>query len=450
MSNNAYETDDQSGKECSKNNVAWNAVFNKLPILDTIKTDGIFHITANQLSEHGNRQPRLMAKIESVYNLPVIFQNNDLCIMPDHNRGDYVIGYFDAFQEVDFNPSKIKAKTIQVERYFDTLDPFNIQREPCAILAAYNNHILDDIIGNPQPELKMTNFGRAYTNPFDFKIRNKKGGEPYTITVGKSQIEMDGVFESDDYIINIEAKNGLRTNFLTRQLYYPFRYLEKQTEKEIINIFLTCSTGSIYAHVFHVDDLNDYNSMQLVNSHRYDFYEGITVTEIAKLIHETECSPDSLDLIIPQADSIQKVFDSLEIINHNPGITDNELGYELSIVNRQGGYYGNACNYLGLTYRQKEDGRSFNNYISNIGREILNLPYKERILAVIKQMLRHELFNYFLKEYIEQSKPPSKQEIENWLKDNIPKMKENGTPERRSGTIKKWITWVIDICDADL
>lgn len=444
---NDYE---QSGMDCSKNNAAWNSVFRALPILDEIKSNGIYCITAKQLSKYGNRQPRLMAKIESIYNLPEIFRDNSLCIMPNRNRGDYVIGHFDAFQDVEFNGTLMKSKTVPVERCYDTLDPFNIQREPSAILAAYNNGILDDLIGNPQSGLKMTNFGRTYTEPFTFRINNKISGEPYEISVGRSQLEMDGVFESDEYVVNIEAKYGLRTNFLTRQLYYPYKYLKNQTEKEIINVFLTCSAGSIYAHVFHVDDPDNYNSMRLVDSRRYDFYEDITVSEVAELIRTVECAPDPPDLIIPQADSMQKVFDSLDIINRMPGITDNELGYELSIVNRQGGYYGNACNYLGLTYREKSDSRSFNNYVSTVGREILKLPYKERILAVIKQMLRHEIFNHFLNEYLEQSRPPTKNEIEEWLKDHIPKMKENGTPGRRSGTIKKWINWVIETCNADV
>ncbi|MCB5279689.1 MAG: hypothetical protein LHW59_09245 [Candidatus Cloacimonetes bacterium] len=444
--NNNYGVE-SVGKDCTKNNNAWNAVFDKLPILDEIASKGVYHITASELNDIGKRQPQLMTNIESVHNLPGILLDNSLCIIPDGDQGNYIIGHFDAFQDVDFNPTKLKAETFEVERHFDTLDPFSIKRGPSAILAAYNNRILDDIIGNPTTELRMTNYGTTYTEPFEFTINNKKGGKPYTIAVGRSQLEMDGVFETDECVINIEAKNGMKTNFLTGQLYYPFRYLEKQTDKDIVNIFLTCSTGSIFAHVFHVDDRDNYNSMRLMSSHRYNFYEDITVSEVAELIRSTECTSDPPDLIIPQADSIQKVFDSLELINYAPGITDNELGYQLSIVNRQGGYYGNACNYLGLTER-KRDGRSFNNYISHIGREILTLSYKDRILAIIKQMLRHKVFNHFLKGYLDQ--PPTKKEIEEWLKDNIPDMNNNSTPGRRAGTITSWINWVIDTCNADI
>lgn len=448
MISNKYDSK-ISGTECSKNNMAWNAVFDKLPILSTINSDGLYHITADELSKYGNRQSQLMTKIESIHNLPYALSENNLCIIPNNNHEDYVIGYFDAFQDIDFEPSKLKAKFVEVDRCFDTLNPFNIQREPSAILASFNNHILDNIIGDPTPELRMTNFGRIYTEPFEFNINNKNDGKQYTIKVEKSQLEIDGIFESDDCVINIEAKNGLRTNFLTGQLYYPFRYLENQTSKEIVNILLTYSMGSIFAHVFHVDKVEEYNSMQLVSSHRYDFYEGITVTEVAKLIHETESSPDPLGLIVPQANSIQKIFDSLEIINHTPGITDNELSYELSIANRQGGYYGNACNYLGLTDRKTNGGTTIYNYISRTGRAILELPYKARILAIIKQMLRHEVFSHFLSEYLEQLIPPTTEEIKEWLKEHIPEMKNNSTPERRSSTIKNWITWVIDTCNAD-
>ena len=65
----------------SKNNKAWNDLFEKYNIIDAIEVNGFFEITADQIKESG-REPRLMTKFDSSENLPSIFAENSLAILP--------------------------------------------------------------------------------------------------------------------------------------------------------------------------------------------------------------------------------------------------------------------------------------------------------------------------------------------------------------------------------
>ena len=73
----------------SKNNKAWNDLFEKFNIINAIETNGFFEITADQIKESG-REPRLMTKFDSSENLPSIFAENNLAILPI-KRGSYII-----------------------------------------------------------------------------------------------------------------------------------------------------------------------------------------------------------------------------------------------------------------------------------------------------------------------------------------------------------------------
>jgi len=445
----AYEnlSDPIENNTRSKNNIAWEKVFNGCLVLDRIEEFGECHIMADDLKKYGLREPRLMARMESKHDVPPVFSKHDLCIMPCETRGNYIIGHFDAFVGLDYSPEYLKKYPIRIESKYDTLNPCNISKEPSAILSAFNYGILDKIAGMPTNSLKMTNFGRESSAEFYFSINNTQGGDPYNIHVNRSQLEMDGVFESKDCIVNIEAKIGTKDNFIARQLYYPYRLIKNQTDKDILNVFLTYSSGSIFTHVFTVDNAINYNSFRLTERGRFDFFEEISISEVSFLVNIAKIADEPPDVPFPQADSMEKVIDSIDIINHYPGITDKDLAYYLSVVDRQGGYYGNACRYLGLVERERP-GHAYLNHLSTSGKEFFELPPKARILHIIGLMAKHRVFNHFLKEYLEQNRPPEKIEVAEWLIDNIEKMDvETKTPARRASTVVSWIKWVFGVCN---
>ena len=80
------------------NDSAWESLFDKYNILDAVRNQGEFVISASQIKEF--REPRLMTKFDHKVNLPSIFARNNLAILPV-TRGDYVISSFSAYKEFE-------------------------------------------------------------------------------------------------------------------------------------------------------------------------------------------------------------------------------------------------------------------------------------------------------------------------------------------------------------
>ena len=76
----------------SKNDLAWEKIFEKHKILDKILKDGHIEITATKINEF--REARLMTKFDHKSQLPKLFADNKLSILPT-SRGGYVIGEFE-------------------------------------------------------------------------------------------------------------------------------------------------------------------------------------------------------------------------------------------------------------------------------------------------------------------------------------------------------------------
>lgn len=62
------------------NDTAWEYLFDKYDISNRVDIYGDFIISATQIKEV--REPRLMAKFDHVVNLPKIFADNGLSILP--------------------------------------------------------------------------------------------------------------------------------------------------------------------------------------------------------------------------------------------------------------------------------------------------------------------------------------------------------------------------------
>ena len=101
----------------SKNDVAWEQIFEKYKILEQIIISGHFDITALQINEF--REARLMTKFDHRSNLPQLFNDNELSILPT-SRGGYVIGTFDTFCE--FNKDEIEITPIEFPSNLESLN----------------------------------------------------------------------------------------------------------------------------------------------------------------------------------------------------------------------------------------------------------------------------------------------------------------------------------------
>ena len=93
----------------SKLDQSWEKLFDKYKILDEINKNTVFEITAKDINEF--REARLMTKFDHSSQLPSLFRNNKLSILPV-TRGSYIIGRFNLFHT--FEPeSGIECGTCQ-------------------------------------------------------------------------------------------------------------------------------------------------------------------------------------------------------------------------------------------------------------------------------------------------------------------------------------------------
>ena len=82
----------------SKNDLCWEQLFEKHKILEKIFAKNYMSISSTEINKV--REARLMTKFDHRSQLPKIFSEHNLSILPT-SRGSYVIGNFDTFCNFD-------------------------------------------------------------------------------------------------------------------------------------------------------------------------------------------------------------------------------------------------------------------------------------------------------------------------------------------------------------
>ncbi len=426
---------------------AWDKIFSELNILEFINNDDIFKISASEIFDITKKDPNLMVKMDSSEDRYEIFEYNDLSIIQQSDK-QYLIGKFDAFLPLDYS-GHVKTTRLIPNQNSDISNPMILRKESEIVLNAYNYRLLSEVC-NSNDDLRMVSYGFHESTPFSYSIKIKDKDYSVDIAIPSTEIELGGVFESLDCVLNVKAVFNQYPDFIGRQLYYPYRVLSRLTNKPIFNLLLTAtSTGSIYAHIYRVNEKEDYNSMEQIDIVRYDFFEPISIADIRKILYDVQIVYEPSDIMFPQADSVDRLFQVIDIVKLQPGITSTDIGKKMNLTGRQGAYYSAACVYLGLLKRDKY-GRSYKYRLTDYAKEMIESSWKQRNMMMIRVIARHLVFYHFIKQYLDSQKAPSKVEITEWLSNNIDKMNcANGTPARRAGTVLGWINWVVQITTYD-
>ncbi|WMY92094.1 type II restriction enzyme [Snodgrassella communis] len=426
---------------------AWCSLFEKHNILERIEEEGFFKIDAKEIKKI--KEPRLMAKFDHLVNLPEIFSENHLAILPI-TRGSYIIGNFQAYQSLEQVKADTPITRMYLPDYIQSLDLSNITSEAMALNCAYASGIITDFL--QENEIKPTVSGRAGSGAFDFFINLDKQVKnvcysTQRIYVDKSQIEIDAGYEGNHSLALIEAKLDISEDFLIRQLYYPYRVWKKRIKKPVRSIFFIYSNGIYNFYEYDFKSLKNYNSLILIRHRRYTVEDTkIRFVDIEKLIRETLVSGVEPKVPFPQADKFKRVINICELLATKE-LSRNEITVNYAFDVRQTNYYSDAARYLGLVDKEKcKDGEIYY-FLTEKGRSILELGYKDRQLSFCKLILQHNVFNLVLKEYIEnRSTMPSKSRIiEIMQKSNLYNMGSIDTFSRRASTVKKWIEWIINL-----
>lgn len=427
-----------SERQKSRNDEAWEALFQRYAILEQIEAEGHYTISAAQIKEY--REPRLMAKFDHKINLPQIFADHGLAILPI-SRGDYVISHFKAYQPFECLESAVEQAFLPPQ--LQSLNPGSIPSETIAINCAFASGMLSDFLG--EDTLYPTVSGRMGSSCFSFEIDNTATGSADTVMVEQSQIEIDAAFEGAESLALLEAKRDLSEDFLIRQLYYPFRTWSGRVSKRVRPIFLVYSNGvfSLYEYSFRTFD--SYNSLVLVNQKNYSIDD--TTIELPDLLHVLKHTQvlSEPEIAFPQADSFQRVINLCELLL-SQDLSREKVTEEYAFDIRQTNYYSDAARYLGLVEKYTRNHRKPAYRLSAKGRQIMVLRYKQRQLAFCECILQHRVFQEVFKRCMACGCMPNRNEIIYIMKCcNLFRIGSESTFARRSSTINGWLNWMLGL-----
>lgn len=425
---------------CTTNKEAWQLLFDKYNILETIEKDGYFKITAKQINEF--REARLMTKFDNSANLPELFKNNNLAILPITSNS-YMIAKFQTYKKFEEKEEKEIIK-ISFPDYIQSLDYNDITSEALAINCAYITRILEDFLG--EEKLVPTISGKMGSGDFEFKIDQNNTETAYiNVSVQNSRIEIDGGFEGINSLALVEAKNVISDDFIVRQLYYPYRLWKSKINKPVRPIYMVYSNGifNIYEYKFENDE--DYSSIKFVKNKKYSIEDTeIDIQDIQDIFNNINRFYEEPKIAFPQADSFNRVINLCELLLEEP-MTKNDITENYAFDERQTNYYTDAARYLGLVNKNRNDGNVIFE-LSELGRKILNLRYKQRQLEFVKLILSHKVFYEYLRMYFENlEKPEIIDTIEIMKQCDLYNIESESTYKRRASTIRGWIEWILDL-----
>ena len=427
----------------SKNDVAWGKLFEKLSILDKIENTDYFSISSKDINEF--REARLMTKFDHRSQLPKIFTDHKLSILPI-SRGDYIIGKFKAFHDFNQDENTTGIQKIPFPHFLESLNPKEITSEATAINCAFIAGIIQDFTG--ESDLHSTVSGRMSSSCFDFDIDIPGQEKPLQLSVKKSQIEIDGGYEGNNSLIIIEAKNYISDDFIIRQLFYPYKLWIHKINKKVRPVFLTYTNGIFHLREYVFGNSKYYNSIKLIKQQKYVIEEDslLNIEIIQNILNKALIAKES-EIPFPQADSFDRIINLCELLKQKLTLTKEEITQEYDFSWRQAGYYSNAAIYLGLVNCERENRMSIYK-LTEKGLRLFELSIFDRKLQLIKLILTHEIFNKSLKLYFKRGYVSSKQEVVEMMRDfNLHNINSDTTYERRSSTVLGWIKWIISLVE---
>ena len=378
---------------------AWKILFEKHNIVSKVSIDGYYKIKASEINTV--KEARLMAKFDQSSQLPEVFQQNNLSILPI-SRGEYIIGGFKTHEKIVY--PKTKPIPVSIPN-LETLDYTNLYSEASALLFAYNSGIIKDLINSK--DIFYTVNGRMSSGCFDYFIEN--GLSSQKITVQNAQVEIDAGYEFPNGFCIVEAKNIAVEEFLIRQLYYPYRLWTEKISKPVIPLLMIYSNDVFHFFQYGFKDFDKYNSLELIIHKSYTFAsESITLEEIIDVWKNIKTFSEE-KITFPQADSFMRIIDLLSILFENE-LTREEVTIQYEFDPRQTDYYITACVYLGLVERVDVNGER-GCKLSDEAKQIMALHHKPKTLALIKKIFEHSVFYHTFDFLVKNNKIPDKNEI---------------------------------------
>lgn len=416
---------------------SWEILFDKYDIVSKVQKDGLFRISSAQINTV--KEARLMAKFDQSVQLPGVFKENQLFILPVA-RGEYIIGSFSVYSTITY--SDIRPRPVAIP-HLESIDYTNLYSEASALLFAYNSGIIHDIMGAEQ--VNFTVNGRMSSGTFDFNINDYSDPSlTHKILVQNAQLEIDAGYESEKAFCICEAKNIVAEEVLIRQLYYPYRLWKSKISKPVIPVFLVYSNDIFHAFIYQFEDDNHYNSLKLLEHKAYTFADDeVSLSEVINIWKGIKPISEP-NITFPQANSFVRIVDLLSLL-YERELTRDEVTSQYGFDSRQTNYYVSACEYLDLIKRTNTSEGYRIYELTDEARTIMGSKFKDKYLALIKKILERPVFYKAFGLAINAGQLPGNQEICKIMMESNLDINQK-TICRRSSTVSGWIDWILKQC----
>jgi hypothetical protein len=413
---------------------AWKRVFDRLPVAETVAREGIFHVTAEELKAHGGREPRLMAKIDTLAERPAVLAEHGLALFPVRN-GRYALfpdpaqKSFFRFPEEEIPPVRAYRSAVDLS-LFDTFPRGQEASESQALDAAFLSGLLPAFCG--EADMRLTLRGRFFSG--DFRFRTPMGRLP--VEVSRVQIEVDAGYEGPGGVYLVEAKRGRRDDFHIRQLWYPCLHWAARTRKRVVPVFFAYSNEQYFLTEFSCGE--DFGDLTIMRQRAYCLEEPFADLDFPALLAAAEPAPEP-EGAFPQANDLDKLVDVIQAAGL-AGMAKAAIADLFDMDERQGDYYGNAGCYLGLLRRREglfeatEAGADFNALRSR----------PERTMVLVRRMLAIPSLREAVRLLVERGFRAEK--IGNGELAEVIRARTGlgaSTPSRRASTVRAWLVWIM-------
>jgi hypothetical protein len=393
--------------------------------LVTLTKADIESVTGNEL--------RLMAKVDFSAELPLALRRHGYFILPVKN-GEYVLVRGNGYHELEKLPEPPTVFRPQLDFELATLAIGDSESQHLD----YSFHVgLVERFANVTG-LFQTIRGRKRMPAIDFHV-GKVG--PIKVKSGV-QVEVDLGCEGREDILLIEAKTGMPSDFIVRQLFYPYRKWRLEIPQKQIRPWFFCSTEIADKRLYkfweyEFTDDSQYQSLKLKQGETFlvePNRKHLTVDELLRV--HVAGKPKSGFWKVPQADSFWRVAEIPLLVAQGINTAD-KVAAHYNFDPRQSSYYRQAAEFLGLVRQEKD----FSYALTDLGREYANLPADER-----RQLLAGILAHFPpMRAALELS---AKMGADGIGKNEIAKLIErhskisSSTPGRRASTILAWFHWL--------
>jgi hypothetical protein len=385
-------------------------------------TQDLHFITANDIKNITNKEPRIMAKMDNSSDLPDVFKRNGYFLLPVKN-GRYAIVRGNGFHvleqrgESESHTSRIKFQLTTAGRGSSEMQYLDY---------SFNSGALEKVIGI-EP-LYQSIRGREFSKAFSFYV-NKT-----LLDVASVQLEVDSGLEGENSIVLIEAKINIPEDFIVRQLFYPYNHFKKiAPNKDIIPVFFTYEPkqGVYTFWIYEFEDPKNYNSIKLKE------------VKSLKIITDHELKLDDIHPkgiveykdLIPQANDLDKVIEL--VFKVSEGFNDyQKIAQYFNFDERQSSYYREAAGALGLV--SAKEGKY---YLTEAGRLLVKLPTEKRNIFVVELLSDFNLVKQGL-DLLKSSGELQQEDVEKIIASSS-KLSGSTVP-RRAGSLMAWFKWIAE------